>query len=61
MIGRRALEGFNVLFVGFSLAPVVVVVLVAFTPAGWLKIPTTRFSLRWFRAIGDHPEFISAF
>ncbi len=52
---------FNVLFIGFLLAPVVVVVLVAFTPEGWLKVPTTSFSLRWFRAIADHPEFISAF
>ncbi len=52
---------FNVLFIGFLIAPVVVVVLVAFTPEGWLKIPTTSFSLRWFRAIADHPEFISAF
>ncbi len=55
------LGSFNVLFIGFLLAPVVVVVLVAFTPEGWLKIPTTSFSLRWFRAIGEHPEFISAF
>ena len=61
MIARRVLGLFNVLFVGFLLAPVVVVVLVAFTPEGWLKIPTTSFSLRWFRAIGEHPEFISAF
>ncbi len=61
MIARRLLGIFNVLFIGFLLAPVVVVVLVAFTPEGWLKIPTTSFSLRWFRAIGEHPEFISAF
>jgi putative spermidine/putrescine transport system permease protein len=61
MIGRRLLGIFNILFIAFLVAPVVVVVLVAFTPEGWLKIPTTSFSLRWFRAIGDHPEFISAF
>lgn len=52
---------FNVLFVAFLLAPVVVVVLVAFTPEGWLAIPTTRFSLRWFRAIAERPEFLEAF
>jgi putative spermidine/putrescine transport system permease protein len=60
-LSRPALALFNVLFLGFLMAPVVVVVLVAFTPEGWLKIPTTRFSIRWFRAILDHPEFISAF
>ncbi len=52
---------FNGLFVAFLLAPVVVVVLVAFTPEGWLAIPTTRFSLRWFRAIAERPEFLEAF
>ena len=61
IVGRLALGAFNALFVGFLLAPIVVVVLVAFTPEGWLAIPTTRFSLRWFRAIGDHPEFVSGF
>ena len=59
--GVTPLGVFNVLFIGFLVAPVVVVVLVAFTPEGWLSIPTTSFSLRWFRAIADHPEFISAF
>jgi len=59
--GVRPLALFNVLFVAFLLAPIVVVVLVAFTPEGWLRIPTTRFSLRWFRAIAHHPEFIEAF
>lgn len=60
-LSRPALALFNVLFLCFLVAPVVVVVLVAFTPEGWLQIPTTRFSVRWFRAILDHPEFISAF
>jgi putative spermidine/putrescine transport system permease protein len=59
-VSSRALAAFNALFLGFLMAPVVVVVLVAFTPEGWLKIPTTSFSLRWFRAIGEHPEFLSA-
>lgn len=56
-----ALGLFNAAFIGFLLAPIAVVVLVAFTPEGWLQIPTTRFSLRWFRAIPDHPEFVEAF
>lgn len=58
---RSPLAVYNLLFLSFLVAPVVVVVLVAFTPEGWLKIPTTRFSLRWFRAIAEHPEFIEAF
>ena len=43
------------------LAPIVVVCLVAFTPEGYLSLPTTSFSLRWFRAIARYPEFIHAF
>jgi putative spermidine/putrescine transport system permease protein len=52
---------FHALFLAFMLAPIVIVCLVAFTPEGYLSIPTTEWSLRWFRAIGRYPEFISAF
>ncbi len=52
---------FHTLFVIFTLAPILVVCAVAFTPESYLSFPTTEFSLRWFRAIGDYPEFISAF
>ena len=52
---------FHTLFVVFMLAPIVVVCLVAFTPEGFLSLPTRGFSLRWFRAIALYPEFISAF
>jgi putative spermidine/putrescine transport system permease protein len=34
---------------------------VAFTPEGYLSLPTNGFSLRWFRAIADYPEFVRAF
>ncbi len=43
------------------LAPLVVVGLVAFTPEGYLAVPTTRFSLRWFWAIVHNTEFVDAF
>ncbi len=52
---------FHTLFVSFMLAPIVVVCLVAFTPEGFLSIPTHTWSLRWFRAIERYPEFIKAF
>lgn len=54
-------NAFHTLFLVFMLAPIVVVCLVAFTPEGFLSIPTTEWSLRWFRAIARYPEFISAF
>ncbi len=52
---------FHTLFVIFMLAPIVVVCLVAFTPEGYLSMPTSGFSLRWFRAIADYPEFVRGF
>ncbi|CAN1549866.1 PotC ABC-type spermidine/putrescine transport system, permease component II [Rhabdaerophilaceae bacterium] len=52
---------FHTLFATFLLAPMVVVCLVAFTPEGFLSLPTNGFSLRWFRKIADYPDFSRAF
>lgn len=52
---------FHLLFVTYMLAPLVVVALVAFTPEGYLSFPVHGFSLRWFRAIRDYPDFITSF
>ena len=52
---------FHALFVMFMLAPIVMVCLVAFTPEGYLSLPTSGFSLRWFAAIARYPEFVGAF
>ena len=40
---------FHTLVVTFVLAPLLVICLVAFTPENTLSIPTTSFSLRWFK------------
>lgn len=52
---------FNALVTAFILAPLVIVCLVAFTPQDVLSIPTTEFSLRWFRAVFEESGFVSAF
>lgn len=52
---------YHALFVTFILAPILIVCWVAFTPTGYLSIPTREFSLRWFRTIASYPEFVSAF
>jgi putative spermidine/putrescine transport system permease protein len=52
---------FHVLFLAFLLAPILIVCAVAFTPEGYLSLPTNGVSLRWFYAIGDNPEFVRAF
>jgi putative spermidine/putrescine transport system permease protein len=53
--------GFNALVIAFMLAPLLVVCLVAFTPENTLTLPTTRFSLRWFRAVFAHPDMMQSF
>jgi putative spermidine/putrescine transport system permease protein len=57
----RALMAFHFLFVAFMLAPLVVVVLVAFTDKGYIAMPFDGASWRWFRAILDRQDFIDAF
>jgi putative spermidine/putrescine transport system permease protein len=52
---------FHSLVVAFMLAPLVVVCLVAFTPGNTLSLPTTELSLRWFRAVFAHPDFLQSF
>ena len=52
---------FNALVIAFMLAPLVVVCVVAFTPANTLTLPTTEFSLRWFRAVFEHSDFMQSF
>ena len=53
--------GFHALVVAFMLAPMVVVCLVAFTPADTLSVPWGHYSLRWFRAVFEHADLMSSF
>lgn len=52
---------FNALVVTFMLAPLVVVCLVAFTPADTLQVPWGDYSLRWFRAVFAHGDLVQSF
>lgn len=52
---------FHGLFVVFLLAPLVIVVLVAFTDKGYIALPFDGASLRWFIAIAKNQDFVDAF
>ena len=52
---------FNALVIAFMLAPLLIVCIVAFTPENTLTIPTTHLSLRWFKAVFAHPDFVQSF
>jgi putative spermidine/putrescine transport system permease protein len=52
---------FHALVVSFMLAPLVLVCLVAFTPADTLSVPWGDWSLRWFRAVFEHSDLMASF
>ena len=52
---------FHSLVVAFVLAPLLIICLVAFTPENTLSLPTTGISLRWFKAVFAHPDFVASF
>ncbi len=58
---RRWLVGFNAAMVVFMLAPLLMIVLMSFTPAGGFELPGWHWSLRWYRAVFAYPGFIDAF
>ncbi|HSV78718.1 MAG TPA: ABC transporter permease [Ramlibacter sp.] len=49
------------LFIGFIVAPLLIVVAVSFTSQGFISLPTQGLSLRWFRAILEAKELVDAF
>ncbi len=57
----RGLLAFHMLFAAFMLAPLVMVVLVSFTDKGFISLPFDGASWRWFLAILDNRDFITAF
>ncbi|CAM3862552.1 ABC transporter permease [Bordetella tumulicola] len=52
---------FHTLLVSFILAPLVVVALVSFTDKDYFAMPFSGASFKWFVAIWDAPDIISAF
>ncbi|HDR9482432.1 TPA: ABC transporter permease [Burkholderia aenigmatica] len=58
--GLAALS-FHTLFIAFIVAPLAAVMLVAFTDKGYISMPFDGASLRWFRAILDNDDIVSAF
>lgn len=52
---------FHSLFIAFMTAPLLVIIAVAFTPQGYISLPSDGLSLRWFKAILEQRQFINAF
>jgi putative spermidine/putrescine transport system permease protein len=58
---KRLLALFNVLMVVFMLAPLIMIILMSFTPAGGFTLPGWTWSLRWYRAVFSHSGFVDTF
>jgi putative spermidine/putrescine transport system permease protein len=54
------LAAFVVLFFVFMLAPILIVVVVSFTSAGFVSFPIPGWSLKWFAHIFEYQPFIDA-
>ncbi len=48
-------------FILFIMAPLLIIIAVAFTDKGYISLPTDGLSLRWFKALKDTPQMQAAF
>lgn len=62
-IGRNGWLGlvYHTCFIAFTVAPLVVVMLVSFTAKDYISLPFDGASIRWFKAIFETTEIIDAF
>ena len=49
-LGRYVFHIFALLMVGYFTLPMIVAVLMSFTPTRFLRLPTAKWSLRWYEA-----------
>ena len=59
--GRILLGLVNATIYAFLLAPILVVIVVSFGDAAYLRFPPQRLSLRWYTDLGEHPDFVRSF
>ena len=59
-LAERLLGFFVILFFVFLVAPIAVVVAVAFTSANFISFPTPGFSLRWFVQVFEYRPFVNS-
>jgi len=45
----------------FMLLPIIVIILVSFTPDATYTIPTTQWTLKWYKELTNYPRFMDSF
>lgn len=58
---KTGLRLVNAVMIVFMLAPLVLIVLMSFTPDEFFALPAWHWSLRWYRAVFAYPGFVDAF
>ncbi|GGF54725.1 ABC transporter permease [Azorhizobium oxalatiphilum] len=58
--GNIALSAFSVIVLFVLVAPILVIVLVSFTPGDLMQFPPQGFSLRWYQRYFEDPQWQSA-
>lgn len=59
-LGKLAWHGFAVLMCIYFLAPMVIAVLMSFTPSRFLRMPTDHWSLRWYGEFFRDPKWMES-
>ena len=59
-LGRYFFHFFAALVVAYFLLPIVVTVMMSFTPTRFLQLPTTKWSLQWYFAFFEDAEWTDA-
>ena len=57
-VGRILFHIFAFLMVVYFTLPMIVAVLMSFTPSRFLRLPTTEWSIRWYVAFFNNPKWI---
>src|SRR3546814_15945533 len=59
--GRLALPGFCALVFAFLMLPILAVIPLSLNPGSFLVFPEEALSLRWYRTLGESPQWTRAF
>ena len=60
LLSRIAWHGFALLMCIYFLAPMVIAVLMSFTPSRFLRLPTDRWSLKWYEQFFNDPKWMES-
>jgi ABC-type spermidine/putrescine transport system permease subunit II len=58
VLGRYLFHAFAAVMVVYFTAPMIIAVLMSFTPSRFLRLPTTQWSIRWYEEFFNDPKWV---